>query len=223
MVFRAVASVKGKQTRPRAEVKREKKATERKAKKEQFDVVTAVERERMREEQDAQLKKPLVRLGRPSLYTEELALRICALISTTSASMAKICDQEGMPDPITIIRWRHTNDAFRRMYTQAKEDQADLMADEIVEISDNTETGEKIKYTPMGVEVTRSDMIEHRRLRVEARKWAAAKLNRKYGNQLALTGAGGGLVAPNGTDEMSDEQLAAIAATEDPGEPQEPE
>lgn len=194
-----------------ADIKREKKKVARKAKKKEFDVVTAVERERMREEQEAKLKQPLNRIGRPTMYSDELAVRICTLISTTTASMARICDQEGMPDPVTIIRWRHNNEAFRKMYTQAKEDQADLMADEIIEISDNTQIGEKIKYSPLGVEVTRADMLEHRRLRVESRKWAAAKLNRKYGNQLALTGAGGGLLNPTDPDMMSDAQLEAVA------------
>ena len=42
------------------------------------------------------------------------------------------------------------------------------------------------------IEVTKADMIEHRRLQIDARKWVAAKLRPKvYGDELDvdLTGA----------------------------------
>lgn len=57
------------------------------------------------------------------------------------------------------------------------------MADEIVAIADEPMMGAKTTRKANGdVETVEGDMIEHRKLRVDARKWTAAKLRpRKYG------------------------------------------
>lgn len=82
------------------------------------------------------------------------------------------------------------------MYARAREDQADTLADQIIEIADTPMLGIKTKTDDEGnVETTEGDMIEHRRLRVDARKWIAAKLKpRKYGERLNTehTGLDGG-------------------------------
>lgn len=59
--------------------------------------------------------------------------------------------------------------------------------DEIIEIADTPVLGEKRKVTENGVEVTESDMIEHRRLQIDARKWALGKMNpKKYGDKVGI-------------------------------------
>lgn len=82
------------------------------------------------------------------------------------------------------------------MYARAREDQADTLADQIIEIADTPMLGIKTKTDEEGnVETTQGDMIEHRRLQVDARKWIAAKLKpRKYGERLNTehTGLDGG-------------------------------
>ncbi len=79
------------------------------------------------------------------------------------------------------------------MYARAREDQADTLADEIVAIADEPAAGKKTTTKANGdVETVEGDMIEHRRLRVDARKWTAAKLKpKKYGERQALTGPDG--------------------------------
>lgn len=72
------------------------------------------------------------------------------------------------------------------MYARAREDQADTLADEIQAIADEPMIGERVTTKGTGETATREvvagDMIEHRRLRVDARKWIASKLKpRKYG------------------------------------------
>lgn len=64
------------------------------------------------------------------------------------------------------------------------------MAAEIIKIADTPVVGIKKKTNEKGeVETTEGDMIEHRRLQVDARKWAASKLApKKYGDKLALGG-----------------------------------
>ncbi len=95
-----------------------------------------------------------------------------------------------MPGLSTVYRWLASNDSFRELYTRAREDQADTLADEIVAIADEPMVGKKQTTKANGdVEIVEGDMIEHRRLRVDARKWTASKLKpRKYGEKLELAG-----------------------------------
>lgn len=91
-----------------------------------------------------------------------------------------------MPHVATVYRWLTANEMFRDMYARAREDQADTLADEIQQIADEPMLGRKTVTKANGdVETTEGDMIEHRKLRVDARKWIAAKLKpRKYGDRV---------------------------------------
>ena len=101
-----------------------------------------------------------------------------------------------MPSVSTVYRWIQAHVEFRDNYTRAREDQADTLADEILDIANTPVVGVKTKTNEKGeVETTEGDMIEHRRLQVDARKWIAAKLKpKKYGDkqQTEVTGADGG-------------------------------
>ena len=59
------------------------------------------------------------------------------------------------------------------------------------------------------MEITKADMIQHRRLQIDARKWVLAKMNpKKYGDKVDLTSDGEKLVQINlnlGADEDEDE------------------
>jgi hypothetical protein len=161
-------------------------------------------------------------LGRPTDYTPELALDICERIAA-GAGLRRICKRSGMPDPSTVYRWllHPERDDFREQYTRAREHQADTHADEIVHLSDTPKLGvsTSTKTTRIGdVEVSetttkRGDMLGHRRLQVDSRKWIAAKLRpKKYGDRLEL----GGEVAHKvvlATPLREDEWVAAHAPT----------
>lgn len=74
------------------------------------------------------------------------------------------------------------------------EAQADVLFDEILDIANTPIEGTKTKLDKDGevVEISKGDMIEHRRLQIDARKWMAGKLRPKvYGDKLDvdLTGA----------------------------------
>ena len=132
--------------------------------------------------------------GRPSDYTEEMAARICSELAD-GKSLKAICTADEMPDKATVYRWIAAHETFRDLYARAREDQADTLADEIIDIADTPVLGVKTKTGKDGVELTEGDMIEHRRLQVEARKWVAAKLKpKKYGDKVhnEVTGANGG-------------------------------
>lgn len=133
-----------------------------------------------------QESKPVI--GRPSSYNDELAHEICFRIVQGESLNRIVKNSDNMPDIATVYRWLLVNETFRNMYAQAKEDQADTLADEIQDISDER---------PMMTIVTDDETIEkldavginRNRLRVDARKWIAAKLKpRKYGDRQIIAG-----------------------------------
>lgn len=122
-------------------------------------------------------------MARPTDYTPELAASICELLGEGQPLKA-ICALDEMPVRSTVYLWLARHQEFSDMYARAREEQADTLADEIVAIADTPLLGVKTKTGKDGVEITEGDMIEHRRLQVDARKWVAAKLKpRKYGDR----------------------------------------
>ena len=104
--------------------------------------------------------------GRPTSYTPELADRICEQLAD-GLSMRKICEADDMPAKRTIFNWLRTNEEFLHQYERAKEESADSMTDEMLDIADGQEGGE----------------VQRDRLRVDTRKWVASKLKpKKYGD-----------------------------------------
>lgn len=114
--------------------------------------------------------------GRPTEYSEERATHICGQIAE-GRSLSAICREDDVPTMTTIFRWLADDrySAFREMYTQAREIQAETHADEITAIAD--------EVLPDAAEVAKA------RLRIDARKWVAAKLKpRKYGDKVVHSG-----------------------------------
>lgn len=100
-----------------------------------------------------------------------------------------------MPSQPTVFKWLGQQEDFAKQYARAREAQADALADEIVDISDD---GSRDYFKDSdGQIVVNHDHIARSRLRVDARKWIASKLKpKKYGEKLSteLTGADGGPV-----------------------------
>jgi len=123
-------------------------------------------------------------MGRPSEYSQEIGTEICERLASGN-SLRNICKASDMPSDRAVYRWLASNEAFRQQYAHAREIQADTLADEILDISNTTVLGVKTKTTADGVETTEGDMIEHRRLQVDARKWLASKMApKKYGDRM---------------------------------------
>lgn len=128
-------------------------------------------------------------LGRPSDYSLELVSRICSRIAD-GESLKSICLAEDMPTKSSVYLWLAAHKEFSDMYTRAKEDCADTLADEILEISDDGSNDWMAKNDPdnPGWQVN-GEHINRSRLRVDSRKWIAAKLKpRKYGEKVAVGG-----------------------------------
>jgi hypothetical protein len=86
------------------------------------------------------------------------------------------------------IRWLSLKEEFRQMYARAKEDQVQILADEIIPIADTVQMGQIVTVKADGTTERKvSDMIDRARLQIEARKWILAKLcPRKYGERIEV-------------------------------------
>lgn len=90
----------------------------------------------------------------------------------------------------TVWDWCHSNAEWNGQYEEARAALYRHWEEDIVEISDTTHVGQIIKDKVMGQEIETRDMTDHRRLRVESRKWLLSKLKaRQYGDKMALGGA----------------------------------
>jgi hypothetical protein len=131
------------------------------------------------------------KMGRPSIFTKHLGEVICARIAEGD-SLREICREEEMPERVTIYRWLAADPDFCNLYTRAREDQADTLADEILAIADeqpeiipvmDKRTGELIEHKLDGA------FLQWQRNRIDTRKWIAMKLKpRKYGDRQILAG-----------------------------------
>lgn len=121
-------------------------------------------------------------------FSQEVADKIIERLANGESLRSIVKDQE-IPSHPTIYKWLNENAAFASQYARAREDQADTYADEIAAIADDE-----------------SIPTDSRRVRIDARKWAASKLKpKKYGERISqeLTGADGGpiLVVAQPLDE----------------------
>lgn len=130
------------------------------------------------------------KMGRPSSFTQDMADTICVRIAE-GESLRKICEDDWMPDRVTIYRWLAAYPEFCNQYTRAREDQADTYADEIMAIADETPDLNPIldKHGALIEIQLHSAYLQWQKQRIDARKWTAMKLKpKKYGDRQILAG-----------------------------------
>jgi hypothetical protein len=133
------------------------------------------------------------RIGRPSEFSQDVADYILVCISNGMSvrqilkhadtaegqKELKMFGLKNLPTQSTIYYWLIKYPHFSEQYAQAREDQADTLADEIIAIADEMpmETTDKegnTRFDPA--------YIQWQRNRIDARKWTAMKLKpKKYG------------------------------------------
>lgn len=126
-----------------------------------------------------------------STYTEkdkeEIITLICDNVIINKISFNQAVEESEI-NHVTFYKWLSKNKELQVMYNYAREVRSDVLFEEIVEIADTTEEGVKIKETDRGTEIIKGDMTEHRRLRIDARKWVVSKMcPKKYGDKLDIT------------------------------------
>ena len=130
--------------------------------------------------------------GRPLTYSREVADKVCLRLCEV-ASLKRVCEEEGMPPESTVRLWALDDvDGFAARYTRARQIGYEGLADETLDIADNS---------------TDANLA---RLRVDTRKWLLSKvLPKVYGDRIALDH--GGKIA-TGAEDMTDAELLARAA-----------
>jgi len=130
-----------------------------------------------------------VATGRPSLYNQQLADKICELIAE-GRSVVSVCSLPGMPCSASIYKWLSEQPYFSERYARAREVQLEVMAAELVDIADDSSQDRRtIVVNGHEIEIVDQDHINRARLRVDTRKWLLSKLApKKYGDRLELAG-----------------------------------
>jgi hypothetical protein len=139
------------------------------------------------------------------IYTEAIADELCRRLAD-GESLKKICRTKGMPGFATVISWAiDASHQFADRYARARDIGYRHLADEILEISDNSEAD--FVQTEDGRKVVDHEHIQRSRLKVETRKWMLSKmLPRIYGEKITseLIGPNGGAVQVNVQNGIND-------------------
>ncbi len=125
--------------------------------------------------------KSSAKVGRPTDYNETIAALICERVATSTIGLNKLCcAYDDLPSKFTVNLWRYKYPEFSTRYAQAKLMQADLLAEECLDIADDDSCDTKINFD--GEEIANNEFIARSRLRIDTRKWLAAKLlPKQYG------------------------------------------
>jgi len=106
-------------------------------------------------------------------YSPEVVAELLDRIAD-GASLRTVCAQDDMPSRQSWRRWMREHPELRDQYAHARADRASARADEIVEIADDEDIP-----------------VESRKVRIDARKWEASKLDRPtYGDRQQVEHSG---------------------------------
>lgn len=127
--------------------------------------------------------------GRPSSFKQSIADAIC-LRMISGESLRSICRDDDMPGATTVFAWLRERPEFQKQYARAQLDRADHMAEEILDIADDSRNDTEWRGRDgQEYEVANSEWIARSRVRIDARKWLMGKMNpKKYGDRVALAG-----------------------------------
>lgn len=136
-------------------------------------------------------KKPVKKTGRPSNKdAEKIALKqaedfeyICQEIDKGKALRNVV---GAFMSSATFFDLMDKDELKQKRYARACQNRADAIFEDIIEIADNR--GGDTYQDAEGNEMVDHGVIQRDRLRVDARKWAASKLNpKKYGDKIDMT------------------------------------
>lgn len=140
------------------------------------------------------------------MFTPELDDEICTHVAC-GESMRTICANEAMPSMSTVFKWLRENEEFSQHYARAKEDAADAMAEEILDIADDASNDWMIVHKKDDSEAWQlnGEHVQRSRLRVDTRKFLMSKMKpKKYGDKLDVESRS---EVTHKFKDMTDEQL----------------
>ena len=138
----------------------------------------------MSEDVNEPQQKPRKKIGRPSKYTPELAAEICERLSN-GEPLRQICRDDHMPAWTAIYAWAAADKDLSERIAQAREQGADAIAEEALEILDSPP---EYVLTKQG-EAVDSGYVTWQRNRAEMRLKLLAKWHpKKYGDRQIISG-----------------------------------
>lgn len=131
-----------------------------------------------------------MKTGRPSDYNQEIATKICEQLSH-GKSLRTVCLAEEMPSLQTVYNWFSKHPDFVEQYARAKQESADALAEEVLDIADDMP--KKI----VGNDKSDSARVMAERARIDTRKWLMSKMKpKKYGDKIDMTTNGKDIPTP---------------------------
>lgn len=123
-------------------------------------------------------------------YNQDSADTLCELLED-GKSLRAACLLLDLK-PSTVLYWTKSNPAFFEQYARARDVGYRLLADELIAIADTPLLGVETKVKEDGSrETTEGDMLGHRKLQIDTRKWMLSKMLPKvYGDKLELDHSG---------------------------------
>lgn len=127
-------------------------------------------------------------------YTPELGEQLCEHIAS-GHSLRSWCREKEMGMAVTY-RWQREHPEFAEQYARAREDAADTLVDDLMEIAESEPD------------------VQRAKLKCDTRKWVASRMKPKsYGDKIQqqVTGADGGPVKHEHALDLSNLSDAALA------------
>lgn len=118
----------------------------------------------------------MAKMGAPTKYSKELADKICRLVSTHAVGLETIVEEYDLPDRKTIYNWIHTYEEFFHSYMQAKEQQAHVLADEMLSVAKKV----PVYYDEKGNMKIDNGILGRSKLQYDALRWSASILAPKF-------------------------------------------
>jgi hypothetical protein len=118
---------------------------------------------------------------------ESKMIEVCNRIAVTHLGINKICREVGISSE-TFYNWLEVSEENQKRYARAREAQADLLVEEMIDLSDD-KTGDVLE-TDIGQQGNNAN-VTRSRLQVDTRKWIASKLRpKKYGDKVEVENTG---------------------------------
>lgn len=119
--------------------------------------------------------------------------KVCAVVETCTKGIARICEAGDLISEAKFFALLAESEERKERYARAKDSQADIMVQEMLEIADDSSNDSIVDED--GNERINSEFVQRSKLRVDTRKWIASKLKpKKYGDkvQQEISGPDGG-------------------------------
>lgn len=130
----------------------------------------------------------MTKRGRPTIYNDELAKKVCVAIATEKIGLKPLHKKyPWFPDDSTIYAWTYEHKDFSSMYKEAIDHRTDMIA--MDSRSEATEYDDSDYYfDALGNKRLDPAKVAAKKLVLDNDKWLAVKLlSRKYGERIETT------------------------------------